>query len=154
MDSVKEMVLSICAVSLVIGIVNTIKPSGKFDRQLGIITACLMLAGVLAPVYDGLQNIDDYTDTSQAEENAAALAGAADEEVVRMAEEELETALKRSLADKGIPSSRLEVEMNTCDDTSIDISSVTVVSTRHDEAETELRSLLGEEVKIYASSNY
>lgn len=154
MDSVKEMVLTVCVLSIITGIIHTIKPSGKYDRQIGLITACLMLVGVLAPVYDGLRSIDTDISTASAEDNAASLTEAADEELLSLAEEELEAALRQALADEGIPSSRIEVEMNTCDDMSIDISRVTVVSTRPELAETEVRRFLGEDVEVHAKSSY
>ncbi len=154
MDSVKEMILSVCALSLITGIIHTIKPSGKYDRQLGLITACLMLAGVLAPVYGEIRSIETDFSAAAAEENSEKLTEAAGDELLSLAEEEIETALRKMLADKGIPSSRIEVIMNTCDDMSIDISSVTVISTRPELAEEEVRELFGEEVEINAASSY
>lgn len=154
MDSVKEMVLTVCLLSIITAVVHTIKPTGKYDRQITLITACLMLAGVLAPVYDSLGSVDADFSSYAAEADSERLTEAAAEELSELAKEELEAAIRKALADEGIPSSRIEVEMNTYDDMSIDISRVTVISTRPELAEREVRRLIGEEVEVYAESSY
>lgn len=153
MDSLKEMIVSVCTLSLVIGIVHAIKPGEKFEKQIRLFTACLFLMAVLSPVLDISKNSEpDWS--YEAAENTEELYEAADEETIAIAEEELEAALLQELAHQSIPCSRIEAEMNILEDMSISITSVSAVSTRPDEAKEALKELLGEEVNIDADRVY
>lgn len=153
MDSLKEMIVSVCTLSLVIGIVHAIKPGEKYEKQIRLFTACLFLMAVLSPVLD-MGKVSEPDWSYEAEENTQKLYEAADEETIVLAEEELEAALLQELAHQSIPCSRIEAEMNILEDMSISITSVSAVSTRPDEAADALRELLGEDVNIYADSVY
>lgn len=155
MENVKEMVLQISILSLIISIVTAIKPYGKFDSQLKLFTACLMLIGVLSPFFSSIKDVDhNFLISSASEENVGDLAEATDEEVLRLAEEELENVLRLKLAEDSVPCSIITVCMNTNENKSINISSVTVVSTKAEEAERILRNILGKEVAIYAEESF
>ena len=153
MDSIKEMIVSICTLSLVIGIVHAIKPGEKFEKQIRLFTACLFLMAVLSPVLDISRN-PEHDWSYEAGENTQELYEAADEETLILAEEELEAALMQELAHQSIPCSRIDAEMNILEDMSISITSVSAASTKPEEAEKALRELLGEDVNIYADRVY
>lgn len=155
MDNVKDMVLQISVLSLIIGIITAIKPYGKYDSQLRLFTSCLMLIGVLSPFLSCIRDIDpDFIISKAPDETAQELINAADEEVLRIAEEELEDALQLKLAEESVPCSRIEVHMNTNEDQSINISSVTVISTKAEEAQRKLRSILGKDVEINVQESF
>lgn len=155
LEDVKEMVLQISVLSLIIGIITAIKPYGKFDAQLKLFTSCLMLIGVLAPFLGSIKDIDhDFLINSVSDESVNELIEATDEEVLCLAEKELEDALRLKLAEDAVPCSRITVCMNTNENKSINISSVTVVSTKAEEAERTLRNVLGKDVAIYAEESF
>ncbi len=155
MNSVKDMVLQISVLSIIIGIVMAIKPYGKYDSQLKLFTSCIMFIGILSPFFDSIKNIDpDFMISTSSFETADELTYAADEEVLRLAESELEDALKLKLAEESVPCSRITVCMNTNEDQSINISSVTIVSTKAEDAERTLRNILGKDVEINAEENF
>lgn len=155
MENVKEMVLQVSILSLITGLIAAVKPYGKFDSQMKLVTSCIMLIGVLSPFFESIKSIDagfkyDYF----VSENEDELESYTDETVIQLAEEELEEVLKLKLADEAVPCSRIRVNMNTEEDKSINIISVSTVSTKPEEAEKVLRDLLGEEVEIYVERNF
>ncbi len=155
LEDVKEMILQISVLSLIIGIITAIKPYGKFDSQLKLFTSCLLLIGVLTPFFGSIKDIDhDFMISSTSDENVNNIMEATDEEVLRLAEKELEDALRLKLAEDSVPCSRITVCMNTNENKSINISSVTVVSTKAEEAEHVLRNVLGKEVEIHAEESF
>ncbi len=155
MEDIKEMVLQISVLSIIIGIVTAIKPYGKFDSQLKLFTSCLMLIGIFAPFLGSIKYMDtDFFISNASEESVQKLIDATDEEVLRIAEKELGDTLKLKLAEESIPCSCITVCMNTNENKSIDIISVTVVSTKAEEAERMLKNVLGEEVTIYAERSF
>lgn len=155
MEDLKEMVIQISVLSLITGVITSIKPYGKFTPQLKLFTALIMFIGILSPFFSSIKNMKpDFDYSITPEKNVQELTGAADEAVLRLAEEELERELKLKLAEEAVPCSKIEVNMNTNEDESINISNVTIISTKPAEAEKVIRNELGEEVEIYAEKNY
>ncbi|MGN0630484.1 MAG: stage III sporulation protein AF [Ruminococcus sp.] len=155
MENVKEMVLQVSILSLITGLIAAVKPYGKFDSQMKLVTSCIMLIGLLSPFFDCIKSIDThYKYDSYVSENADELESYTDETVMQLAEEELEEVLKLKLAEEAVPCSRISVNMNTREDKSINIISVNAVSTKPEAAEKVLRDMLGEEVEIYAERNF
>lgn len=155
MENVKEMVLQISILSLIIGLITAVKPYGKFDSQMKLLTSCLMLIGVLSPFFAGIKNIDtDFDVDTAVSENAEELDECTDEAVLRLAEEELKDTLQLKLAEEAVPCSSISIIMNTNKDKSINITSVNAVSTKPEAAEKVLRELLGEEVEIHAEKSF
>ena len=155
MENVKEMVLQVSILSLITGLIAAVKPYGKFDSQMKLVTSCIMLIGVLSPFFESVKNLDPgFEYDCFVSENEDELESYTDETVIQLAEEELEEVLKLKLADEAVPCSRIIVNMNTEEDKSINIISVSTVSTKPEEAEKVLRDLLGEEVEIYAERNF
>lgn len=155
MENVKEMVLQVSILSLITGLIAAVKPYGKFDSQMKLVTSCIMLIGVLSPFFESVKNLDPgFEYDCFVSENEDELESYTDETVIQLAEEELEEVLKLKLADEAVPCSRIIVNMNTEEDKSINIISVSTVSTKPEEAEKVLRNLLGEEVEIYAERNF
>ncbi|MBQ8515737.1 MAG: stage III sporulation protein AF [Ruminococcus sp.] len=154
MESLKMVVLSASALSLMIGMVQAIKPSGKYDRQLRLFTAGLMLLGVLAPLLEGVQEISpDWEDASAAAEQAQELEEESEEQMLLLAQEEVAQVLQQELAQQAVPCSRLSVEMHIEETGRISISSVSVVSTKPEEAEAAIRQYFGKDVEIHAGSH-
>lgn len=155
MEALKEMVLQISILSLITGVITSLKPYGKFTPQLKLFTALIMFTGILSPFFSSIKNMNtDFDCNITPEKNVQELNAAADEAVLRLAEDELERELKLKLAEEAVPCSEIEVNMNTNEDESINISNVTIISTKPAEAEMIIRNELGEEVEIYAEENY
>lgn len=155
MESVREMVLQISILSLITGLIWTVKPYGKFDSQMKFVISCIMLIGVLSPFFAGLKNFDgNFYMNASVSENTAELESVTDETVLALAEEELKEVLRSKLAEEAVPCSKISISMNTREDRSIDIISVSAVSTKPQEAERILRDMLGEEVEIHAERNF
>ncbi|MBQ8688139.1 MAG: stage III sporulation protein AF [Ruminococcus sp.] len=154
MNSVQMVVLSACAISIIVGIVQTIKPSGKYDRQLRLFTACLMLIGILSPLFESVKTLSpDWSGSAAAEEYAEQLGEASEEQLLMLAQEEVTAVLRKELAADAIPCSHLSVEMHIDEDERINISSVTVVSTQPRQAEAAVRQYLGKDVEIHADTH-
>lgn len=155
MENVREMVLQISILSLITGLVAAVKPYGKFDSQMKLVTSCIMLIGLLTPFFSELKNIDvNFGIDASFSENKSELEKYTDETVLQLAEEELKEVLRLKLAEEAVPCSRISINMNTREDRSINIISVNAVSTKPEAAEKVLRNVLGEEVEIHAERNF
>ncbi len=153
MSVLNTIVLSACSVSLIIGILRMIVPGSKYERQIQIFMSCLMLLAILAPIVESVRTFSPqmYV-TDAANESANDLIHVADEQVLALAQDEVAAALQQELAQQAIPCSRLSVVMHIDEESRISISSVTVVSTKPQQAETALRQYFGKDVEIYAAS--
>ncbi len=152
MDTVREMVISVCALSIITGIISAAVPKGKFESQIKMLTACILLAGIFSPLVGAMQEMEFQNSafSMSAERQQRKITEAVQQQTTALAEEELSMALKQELASMSIPCSRITVKMNTDDENSISISSVTLVSTRSEEAAEAVRKLIGEDVTIHA----
>lgn len=62
MERLQTAVLAACAVSMLTGVLQLLRPNEKFDRQLRLFTAGLMLLSILTPLLQGIQSITpDWT---------------------------------------------------------------------------------------------
>ena len=153
MESMKAVVISACVMSLVIGMIQAVVPSGKYERQIRLFTACLMLIGILSPLLDGIRKISPDWDQTVLESYTENLEGASEQQVLALAQEEVAAVLQKELASQAIPCSRLSVEMHIDETDCISISSVTVVSTVPEKAEAAIRRYFGKDVEIYADDH-
>lgn len=78
MELMKKIILSACFLSIVITIVDSMKPGEKFSQQLKMIFSLIFITGILSATLKGGLNIDipayadlDYSDDYNSLEHAA-----------------------------------------------------------------------------------
>lgn len=78
MELMKKIILSACFLSIVITIVDSMKPGEKFSQQLKMIFSLIFITGILSAALKGGLNIDipayadlDYSDDYNSLEHAA-----------------------------------------------------------------------------------
>ena len=54
MERLQAAVLAACVMSMVTGMLQLLRPNEKFDRQLRLLTAGMMLFSVLIPLMQGI----------------------------------------------------------------------------------------------------
>lgn len=81
MELMKKVILSACFLSIVITIVDSIKPGEKFSQQLKMIFSLIFITGILSVVIKGGLNFDipayadlEYSDDYNSLEDAAGMA--------------------------------------------------------------------------------
>lgn len=81
MELMKKVILSACFLSVVITIVDSIKPGEKFSQQLKMIFSLIFITGILSVVLKGSLNFDipayadlEYSDDYNSLEDAAGIA--------------------------------------------------------------------------------
>lgn len=149
METLSEMILSVCALSIIAGLIATLVPEGKFAAQIKLMTASLLIIGVLSP-FAGAAKTFTLPRTAFEEEDAEELQKLTDEQVTVLAEAELEEVLRQELAQRAVPVGQIEVRMNIGENSSINISSVDIVSTKPAEAKAAIEEILGEDVCVNA----
>ncbi|MDE5648500.1 MAG: hypothetical protein K2I33_01150 [Oscillospiraceae bacterium] len=81
MELMRKVILSACFLSVVITIVDSIKPGEKFSQQLKMIFSLIFITGILSVVLKGSLNFDipayadlEYSDDYNSLEDAAGIA--------------------------------------------------------------------------------
>lgn len=155
MERLQTAVLAACAVSMLTGMLQLLRPNEKFDRQLRLFTAGLMLLSILTPLLQGIQSMTpDWTIL----ESAPSYEGSDFAEQVRQqtasqVQNNLEQTLQAELRAHGIQIESLSVTVHISEEDRIDISSVTGESDTPAAAKQVLQAYLGEEVEIVVASN-
>ena len=155
MERLQTAVLAACAISMLTGILQLLRPNEKFDRQLRLFTAGLMLLSILTPLLQGIQTL---TPDWSLLEGSSFYEGSDFAEQVRQhtasqVESNLEQTLQAELQVHGINVESLSVTVHISAEDRIDISSVTVISDTPAAAKQVLQAYLGEEVEIIVESN-
>ena len=57
MERLQAAVLAACVMSMVTGMLQLLRPNKKFDRQLRLLTAGMMLFSILIPLMQGISEI-------------------------------------------------------------------------------------------------
>ena len=90
MERMRAIVLSACAVSLLAGALDAIRPSPKFDRQMKLLLSAVFLLAILTPLVQGSR--DFSVDWSGDEVFSAELTETVAQETAACAAENLEEA--------------------------------------------------------------
>lgn len=149
METLNEMILSVCTLSIITGLIAALVPEGKFAAQIKLMTASLLIIGMLSP-FVGAANELTLTRTAFEEEETEELQKLTDEQVTALAEAELEEVLRQELAQRAVPIGQIAVKMNIGENSSINITSVDIVSTKPTEAKAAIEEILGEDVCVNA----
>ncbi len=152
METLSEMILSVCVLSIVTGLIAAVVPEGKFAAQIKLITASLLMIGMLSPFVGTAKELTFEHTAFEAEEAADELERLTDEQVIALAEEELEAVLRQELAQRAVPTGQIRVRMNIDENSSINITSVDVVGTKPIEAEAAIKEILGKDVNVNAGA--
>ncbi len=127
-----------CIFSVLGGVLHSIKPNSKFDRQLGLLLSCIFLLGVLTALVKGVNRF------TISQDDATELVEEAKQEVLEetciYAAETLDASLTELLAQEEIVA-QVTTEMYITEDSSIEIEQVTVQC--HGAQEERIRELLG-----------
>lgn len=155
MERLQTAVLAACAVSMLTGMLQLLRPNEKFDRQLRLFTAGLMLLSILTPFLQGIQTLTpDWTILeSPSSYEGSDFAEQVRQQTVLQVQSNLEQTLQAELQVHGINIESLSVMVHISEEDRIDISSVTVISDTPAAAKQVLQAYLGEEVEIIVASN-
>ena len=146
MERMRAIVLSACAVSLLAGALDAIRPSPKFDRQMKLLLSAVFLLAILTPLAQGSRDFSvdwsgDGVFSAELTETAACAA------------ENLEMTLQQQLSAGGVPDAKVQVQMHTAEDGRIEIDCVTAFCTEPEKARALLAESLGNEVKLYVEED-
>ena len=141
METMRAIVLVTCVISILSGLLDVLKPSAKFDRQLRLLLASVFVLGIFTPLSRGAAEFQPNWDC------------AAEQETLRCAAGNLEESLAAMLRQNGIPDARVQVEMNIAEDNSIEIEQVTVACRDAAAAGQLLTDCLGKEVNIHVETD-
>ncbi len=149
METLSEMILSVCTLSIIAGLIAALVPEGKFAAQIKLMTASLLIIGILSPFVGAAKELT-LTHSAFEEVETEELQELTDEQVKALAEAELEEVLRQELAQRAVPIGQIAVRMNIDETSSINITSVDIVSTKPAEAKAAIEEILGEDVCVNA----
>lgn len=147
METMRTIVLVTCAVSLLSGVLDALKPNKKFDRQMRLLLSVVFLLAFLAPFVKGLDDLhwnSWETDAVISDHLTAEMA----QQTLQYAQENLEQTLVQYLQEHNLADAQVQVQMHMTDDDSIEINRVIVSCTNSETATALLKECLGEEVTI------
>ena len=150
MEHLQAAVLAACVMSMVTGMLQLLRPNEKFDRQLRLLTAGIMLFSVLIPLMQGISEIQpdwNFLEPQSVEEESS-ITEQVQEQLTTQIEQNLEQNLQVSLETHGIVVTDLTVCAHISEEQRIDISSVHVVCDAPGAAKQLLQADLGEEVHL------
>ena len=146
MERLQAAVLAACVMSMVTGMLQLLRPNEKFDRQLRLLTAGMMLFSVLIPLMQGISEIQpdwNFLEPQSVEEESSIT-----EQVQEQLTTQIEQNLQVSLETHGIVVTDLTVCAHISEEQRIGISSVHVVCDAPGAAKQLLQADLGEEVHL------
>lgn len=79
---------------------------------------------------------------------------AVSDEVLRLAQSDLENSIRQMLAENAVPCSSVSVSMNINSDGCINIESVKIIGTRPQDAYRLVSDTLGKDVPVYAEESF
>ena len=104
MERLQAAVLAACVMSMVTGMLQLLRPNEKFDRQLRLLTAGMMLFSVLIPLMQGISEIQpdwNFLEPQSVEEESS-ITEQVQEQLTTQIEQNLEQNLQVSLETHGI----------------------------------------------------
>lgn len=154
MERLQTAVLAACVISMLTGILQLLRPNEKFERQLRLFTAGLMLLSILMPLLQGIQTLtpDWSLLKSPPSYESSDFSEQVRQQTASQVESSLEQTLQAELQAHGINVESLSVTVHILVEDRIDISSVTVISDTPAAAKQVLQAYLGEEVEILVES--
>lgn len=155
MERLQTAVLAACAISMLTGMLQLLRPNEKFDRQLRLFTAGLMLLSILTPLLQGIQTLTpDWTILeSPPSYEGSDFAEQIRQQTALQMQSNLEQTLQAELQVHSINVESLSVTVHISEEDRINISSVTIISDTPAAAKQVLQAYLGEEVEIVVASN-
>ncbi len=155
MEQLTTAVLAACAVSMLTGMLQLLRPNEKFDRQIRLLTAGLLAMSVLTPLLQGIRTLTPDWDllTTEASDSTYDFTEAVREQTEKQIQENLERTLRAELQAQGVSVTALEVTIHISEEDSIDITNVTAESDTPAAVKRILRAYLGEEVELIVATN-
>lgn len=154
MERMQAAVIAACAVSMLTGMLQLLRPNEKFDRQLRLLTASMMLMSILIPLMQGVWNLspDWSLLTEPPAYSESDLAEQVRQQTALQVQKNLEQALQTELQAHGVHAAQLSVEVHISEEERIDMINVTVQSDTPAAAKQVLQAYLGEEVNLIVES--
>lgn len=148
MEGLKSAILSICAVSMLVCVIEWLVSGTRLKNQVKFLLRVILIVTVFAAFVGGLSGLDfpelpdmDESDISYAE-------SAYKQEFIRQTEANIDSVLAQQLEAAGVGFSKIETNVNISETNSISISSVTVSADDFEKAAEIIRSSLGEETEV------
>lgn len=146
MDTMRAVVLATCVISLLTGLLDSLKPSAKFDRQMRLLLSAVFLIGILTPLCKGAVALEPQWNEEISVSDAVSVA--VDTEVIEQTIQNTEKLLETYLQENGVTDGNVLVEMHMTQDSRIEIEHVTVYCADTETAKEVLKAYLGEEVNL------
>lgn len=145
----KQIILSVCAISIILGILSNLCPNSKLNNQLKLLMASMLLLSVLVPALKNLQDISPNWE-KLSYSNVNELTSNTEEKVLNITYENIREVILNKLQKNNISVEMIDIDMYIKEDNSINISNVKVRCNQPETAKQIISTYFGEEVEIIA----
>lgn len=154
MELMKKVILSACFLSIVITIVDSIKPGEKFSQQLKMIFSLIFITGILSVFIKGGLNFDipayadlEYSDDYNSLEDAAGMA------VKSETEKNINVYIEDILLKNDVSFDKISSDINIEEDNSIIINRIDYKGTEFEQAREIIINNMGDVEVIQIEKN-
>lgn len=134
MSAIKSWSVTICLVSVICTIIEILFPKGKMEKIFQVVLGVFMLCSLLIPLKKTLANI--HFDAKKPEnfiKDKGKLKSTIDDQTKITAQKKLKLTVEKILAAKSIKPEKINVIMDTTEDSCISIKKIEVFLSRGDE---------------------
>ena len=129
MSAIKSWSVTVCLVSVICTIIEILFPKGKMEKIFQVVLGVFMLCSLLIPLKKTLANI--HFDAKKPDKGK--LKSTIDDQTKITAQKKLKLTVEKILAAKSIKPEKINVIMDTTEDSCISIKKIEVFLSRGDE---------------------
>ncbi len=150
MEQIKQIILSVCAISIILGILSNLCPNVKLNNQLKLLMASILLLSVLIPAMKNLKDITPDWEKFSYNNMNSELTSNTEEKVLNITYENIKDAILKKLQKNNISVEMIDINMYIKEDNSINISNIKIRCSQPETAKQIISTYFGEEVEIIA----
>ena len=131
MSAVKSWSVTVCLVSVICTIIEILFPKGKMEKIFQVVLGVFMLCSLLIPLKKTLANI--HFDAKKPEnfiKDKGKLKSTTDDQIKIAAQNKLKRTVEKILTAKGVKPEKINVIMDTTEDSCISIKKIEVFLSR------------------------
>lgn len=134
MSAIKSWSVTICVVSVICTIIEILFPKGKMEKIFKVVLGVFMLCSLLVPLKKTLSNINfDAKKPENFIKDKGKLKSTTDDQIKIAAQNKLKRTVEKILTAKGVKSEKINVIMDTNQESCISIKKIEVFLSRGDE---------------------
>lgn len=134
MSAIKSWSVTICVVSVICTIIEILFPKGKMEKIFKVVLGVFMLCSLLVPLKKTLENINfDAKKPENFIKDKGKLKSTTDDQIKITAQNKLKRTVEKILAAKNIKPEKINVIMDTNQESCISIKKIEVFLSRGDE---------------------